>query len=63
MKKPPFTKTIRKWRRNFIQTTKVQNKSRSGRPRANDENIHVVHKIITREPRKIIRSAEDRFQH
>ena len=57
----PSAETIRQWRRNFIQTGSVQDRSQSRRRRANKGNINAVHGPFTREPMKSICSAEDQL--
>ena len=61
-REPPSGQSIRRWRRNFIETGTVQDRTRSGRPRSSAEKLNVVTHLFSTEPMTSLRNAEAQLQ-
>ena len=54
---PPHTNSIKKWFKNFMETCRILDRKRSGRPSIDEETVDAVHVAFHRSPRKPIRVA------
>ena len=56
---PPHTNSIKRWFKNFMETSSILDRKRSGRPSIDEETVDAVRVAFHRSPRKSIRVASN----
>ena len=56
---PPHTNSIKRWFKNFMETSSNSDRKRSGRPSIDEETVDAVRVAFHRSPRKSIRVASN----
>ena len=56
---PPYTNSIKRWFKNFMETGSILDRKRSGRPSIDEETVDAVRVAFHRSPRKSIRVASN----
>ena len=56
---PPYTNSIKRWFKNFMETGSILDRKRSDRPSIDEETVDAVHVAFHRSPRKSIPVASN----
>ena len=58
---PPHTNSIKRWLKNFMETSSILDRKRLGRPSIDEETVDAVCVAFHHSPRKLIRAASNKL--